>query len=238
MAVFLFVVALQGLSKGGLSGIGMMSMPLLILVMPPAAAAGLMLPILMIQDAFSVWLYRGHWSWSNLRVLLPGAMMGIAIGFVLFATLPHKPLLGILGVITLSFAVHGLIRRRAPAKTPRTGVGVFLGAVSGFTSTILHQGGPPFQIYLLPQKLARDTFVGTSVLFFAIVNAIKLPGFIWLGQLTREGVIVAAVSAPFALGMTFLGRALVSRIAPERFYIIIYVLLAAVGVKLLVDAFI
>ena len=46
------------------------------------------------------------------------------------------------------------------------------GATAGFTSQIAHAGGPPFQIYVLPRRLPRDTFIGTSAIFF--MSASKL----------------------------------------------------------------
>lgn len=236
IAVFMLAVSLLGLSKGGLAGIGLVSMPLMLLVMPPAAAAGLILPILMIQDCLSLWLYRGQWHWGNLRLLLPSAGAGIVVGLALFAVMPERWLLAMLGTLTVSFAVRGLLRARAPARTPHPIMGVALGALSGFTSTVLHQGGPPVQIYLLPQKLPRDVFVGTTIVFFAALNWAKLPGFVWLGQITREGLIIAAVSAPFALLMTWVGAWIVRRIDPVRFYTIIHVLLVLVGCELLLEA--
>lgn len=236
IAVFALAVALLGLSKGGLSGLGLFAMPLMLFVMPPAAAAGLMLPILMTQDSLSVWIYRRHCDWGNLKVLLPGAFLGIVVGLLSFAVLPAEAMLFVLGAITLVFAIRGLVTRGAPAKVAHPAIGVFLGAVSGFTSTVLHQGGPPFQIYMLPQRLPRDVFVGTSVVFFAVVNVTKLPGFIALGQLTAHNLTIALAAAPYALFMTWVGAQLVRRIAVERFYVIVHWLLALVGVKLLADA--
>lgn len=237
IAVFLLAVGLLGLSKGGLAGVGMVSMPLMLFVMPPAAAAVLMLPILLIQDSYSLWLYRGKWDVPNLRLLLPAAGVGIVAGFALFAVLPPRPMLGILGAVTLLFALRALLTPGVPARTPPRIVGWVLGAITGFTSTVLHQGGPPFQMYLLPQRLPRDVFVGTSVAFFAIINVVKLPGFVWLGGITQEGLVIALVSAPFSLAMTWLGARLTRMLSVERFYLVIQVLLAAVGVKLLADAF-
>lgn len=236
IAVFALAVALLGLSKGGLAGMGMMAMPMLLLVMPPATAAGLMLPVLMTQDALTIWIYRGKWDIWNLKILIPGALLGIAIGFVSFAIMPERVLLFLLGAVTLAFALRGLLAGKAPARVPHPAVGVFLGAVSGFTSTILHQGGPPFQIYMLPQRLPRDVFIGTTVIFFGAVNLIKLPGFIALGQLTQHNLTIALIAAPWALFMTWVGSKIVRRIEVERFYIIIHWLLALVGVKLLSDA--
>lgn len=236
IAVFAVAVALLGLSKGGLSGVGLMAMPLLLFVMPPAAAAGLILPVLVIQDVFSLWLYRGLWDGKNLRLLLPAAVIGVVVGLLSFAVLPQRALLFVLGAVTFVFAFRGLLQRRAPAKVGHPAVGFLLGALSGFTSTVLHQGGPPFQIYMLPQRLPRDVFVGTSIVFFAVVNWVKVPGFIALGQLTRENLTIALVAAPYALAMTWVGAKIVRRIEPERFYLIIHALLAAVGLKLLGDA--
>ncbi|MEM6847049.1 MAG: TSUP family transporter, partial [Pseudomonadota bacterium] len=104
-----------------------------------------------------------------------------------------------------------------------------------FTSTVLHVGSPPFQIYLLPQKLPRDVFIGTTVTFFFLMNWMKLPVFIALGQLTGPNLLIALLVAPFALSMTFVGKRLASVIEPERFYLIIYLLLATLGLKLLWD---
>lgn len=235
ISVFMLATALLGLAKGGLSGFGLMSMPMLLLVMPPAAAAGIMLPVLMTQDVLSMWIYRRRWDRPNLALLLPAAIAGILVGILLFALLPQGPLLLVMGAVTVAFAARGLTRLGAPAEKPPALVGAVLGFISGFTSTVLHQGGPPFQMYLLPQKLPREVFAATTVAFFFVINWIKLPGFIALGVLTREGLIVAAVAAPFALLCTWLGARLVRLLDPARFYLIIHILLLAVGVKLVWD---
>ncbi|WP_332461256.1 sulfite exporter TauE/SafE family protein [Acuticoccus mangrovi] len=215
---------------------GMMAMPLMLLVLPPGPAVGLMLPILMTQDAFSIWIYRGRWDVGNLKLLLPAAGVGVLIGMALFVVMPQRAMLGVLGTVTLGFAIRGLVVRQAPARVPHRAVGWVLGTLSGFTSTVLHQGGPPFQIYLIPQRLPRDVFAATTAAFFAIVNFAKLPGFIALGQMTREGLIVAAIAAPFALLMTWVGSRVVMKISPAHFYPLINLILASVGIKLITDA--
>ena len=55
-------VVVLGISKGGFSGIGMVSTPLLALVMPPLQAAAILLPIILLQDALSCWIYRREWD--------------------------------------------------------------------------------------------------------------------------------------------------------------------------------
>ena len=101
---------------------------------------------------------------------------------------------------------------------------------------IANAGGPPFQIYVLPQRLPRDVFVGTGVLFFALVNWIKVPPYIALGQFTRDNLATSVALFPLAIASTWAGVLLVRRVSGERFYTIIYVLLTMVGLKLIWNA--
>ena len=73
--------------------------------------------------------------------------------------------------------------------------GVFWGAVSGFTSFVSHAGGPPYQIYVTPLRLAPRIFAGTMVVFFFIVNALKLVPYFFLGQFARANLLTSAVLA-------------------------------------------
>ena len=122
-----------------------------------------------------------------------------------------------------------------PAARLNRPAGWFWGAVAGFTSMIAHAGGPPFQIYVIPQRLPRDLFVGTGVMFFALVNLIKVPPYVALGQFTAENLLTSAVLFPLAIASTWAGVLLVRRVSGERFYDIVYVLLLLLGGKLVLD---
>ena len=50
-------VIFLGLAKGGFSGVATAATPLLALYLPPLEAAALLLPILICQDAISVYVY-------------------------------------------------------------------------------------------------------------------------------------------------------------------------------------
>jgi len=78
-------VALMGLAKGGFSGVGAMSMPLLALAISPVQAAAILLPILIVQDAVSVWAFRRDWDRKILLAMIPGALVGIVAGYLLAA---------------------------------------------------------------------------------------------------------------------------------------------------------
>ncbi|MFZ5796647.1 MAG: sulfite exporter TauE/SafE family protein, partial [Pseudomonadota bacterium] len=115
-------------------------------------------------------------------------------------------------------------------------VGTLLGVASGFTSQVAHAGQPPFQIYVLPRRLPRDVLVGTTAIFFAAVNWIKVPAYWALGQFNRDTLGVAALLLPVAIASTFAGVWLVRRVSPVRFYTAIYALMVLVGLKLIWDA--
>ena len=228
-------VLLIGLSKGGFAGLGLLSLPLLALVVSPVQGAAIMLPILIAQDVVTVWAYRRAWDSRNLAILLPGAALGIGLGYLLASRVSDAAVALAVGVISIAFAMRRLVAERRGAPAPmRPGVvsGLFWGVVCGFTSMIAHAGGPPFQVYVLPQRLARDIFVGTGAVLFAAINWIKLPPYVALGQFTRENLLTSAALFPLAVLATWLGVLLVRRISGERFYTAIYILLILVGLKL------
>lgn len=232
-------VTLLGLAKGGFSGLGLLSLPLMALVVSPVQAAAITLPILIVQDVVSVWAYRHAWDKRNVVLLVTGALSGILMGYLLAARVPDEAVKLAVGVISISFAVRRMILERravppaaAPADTPR---GLFWGWVTGFTSMIAHAGGPPFQIYVMPQKLPRDVFVGTGAIVFAILNWIKVPPYMALGQFTAENLATAAALFPVAIASTWAGVLLVRRVSGESFYTAVYGLLILVGAKLVYD---
>ncbi|QFU15443.1 sulfite exporter TauE/SafE family protein [Microvirga thermotolerans] len=232
-------VVLMGLAKGGFSGLGLLSLPLMALVVSPVQSAAIMLPILIVQDVVTVWAYRRSWDRRNIAILLPSAVVGIVSGYLLAARVSDAAVTLAVGIVSIAFAVRRLILERrktlpSPAKAdvPR---GLFWGGVIGFTSMIAHAGGPPFQIYVMPQRLPRDVFVGTGAVFFALNNWIKVPPYIALGQFTAENLATAAALFPVAVASTWAGVLLVRRVSGDRFYTLVYALLVLVGAKLAVD---
>jgi uncharacterized membrane protein YfcA len=236
-------IILLGLSKGGFVGVGALALPLLALVMPPVEAAAIMLPLLLIQDAVGVWAFRKTWDRSSLVVLLPGAVIGVVLGYLLAARVSEDVVLAVLGAISIVFALYRLWLHargaQAIAETTKDApaiIGVLLGVGSGFTSQIAHSGQPPFQIWVMPKRLPRDALVGTTAIYFAIVNWVKVPAYLALGQFTHHNLMISAVLAPIAILSTMAGVKLVRKVSSERYEVIIYWLMILVGAKLIWDA--
>ena len=185
-----FAVVLLGLAKGGLSGLGALATPILAQVVSPVAAAAILLPILVVQDAVSVWSFRHSWDRWIVGWMLPGALVGVVIGWVFAAVLPVVAVMAALGVITTGFGVWRLWIERggrtvAASRSPGW-VGMLFGTVAGFTSQIAHAGGPPFQMWVTPRRLPHQTYVGTNSVLFAIVNWAKVPAYVALGASAIE----------------------------------------------------
>ena len=66
-------VILIGLAKGGFSGLGLLSLPLMALVISPVQAAAILLPILIVQDVVSRLGLPRELGPANLAIMLPGA---------------------------------------------------------------------------------------------------------------------------------------------------------------------
>jgi len=234
--VTLLGVVLVGLSKGGLGGaFGLMGVPVLSLAMPPVLAAALLLPILLMMDAVSLMSWRRYRDWSLLKTLLPAAMVGIALGWVSAAVTPDAVVRLLVGIVALAFGARAVLGRFVGAPRHRPGMGWVWGAVSGFTSFVAHAGGPPFQVHVLPMRLDPRVYTGTSVLFFAVVNAVKVVPYAALGFLDARVLVSALVMLPLAVVAVLIGAAIVRRMRAEVFYPFTYAMVTLVGLKLVWD---
>src|SRR6476469_3604310 len=139
-----------GLGKGCLAGVGLIATPLLALTMPPLQAAAIVLPILLCQDAISVWVYRRQWSRWNLKVLLPGALVGVGIAWLFAAYVPNAYVEIAVGVTGVCFALYTWFGQvPMHPQSPSGPVGMFWGSLAGFTSTNNQVGAAPYQIHVL-----------------------------------------------------------------------------------------
>ena len=231
-------VLLMGISKGGFgSGAGLFATPLMALTVPIPQAAAIMLPILIVMDVTGLWAYRGRYSRENLRLILLGGMLGIALGTLTFRYFSDAWIRVILGAMSIAFVAQRYVGRSGarPPALRCTVRGLFWSTASGLTSTIAHAGGPPLSIYLLPQRLEKSQLVGTTVIFFAAVNAVKLIPYTWLGLFDTQNLTTSAVLIPLAPVGIWMGVKLMRRLPEELFYRICYGILLVVGAKLLWD---
>jgi len=234
-------VIFASVSKAGFgSGAAFAATPILALILPPAQAIGLMLPLLMLVDVAALRAYWRLWNWRIARWLLLGAPLGIVVGALLYKITDPNLFRLFIGIIALGFVGYRLVMRlhwisARERPFPPAG-GVLAGSVAGFTSFISHAGGPPVSVYLLAEGMGKTTFQATTVLTFWVINGLKFAPYAWLGIFTRDSLVADLYLAPFALIGAWLGvRA--HHMVPERvFFGLTYVMLTLTGAKLIWDA--
>lgn len=232
-------VLLYGIAKGGFGGnIAILSVPLMALVVSPQKAAAILLPILIVMDITALRTFRGRWDKPNLRIIIPAALIGVLLGGLTFRMLNDAHIQLMIGSIALLFVLNIWLRREEPpVREAAIMRGGFWGMVSGFTSFGIHAGGPPINVYLLPQKMDKTLLMGTIAVFFAVVNLAKLPAYIYLEQFNTASLLTSLALLPLAPVGVKMGFWMLQRSNERLIYQLCYVFLFFTGGKLLYDGF-
>lgn len=231
-------VLLTGLSKGGFGGaLAGIAVPLMALMVPPKQAAAIMLPILCVADLAGLKKFYGKWDAANLRIMIPGALVGVLIGTLTFEMMSERFIGLLIGGITVGFVLLNLLAGRSPRPPApaAVGKGSLLSALAGFTSFVTHAGGPPIMMYLLPQQMEKVRYVATINLFFLLTNAVKLVPYGMLGQFSAENLLASLALAPFAVVGVWLGVWLQDKVNHEWFYRIARLGMLATGIQLILQ---
>jgi uncharacterized membrane protein YfcA len=227
------------LSKGGLGGmLGALATPLMALVMPANQVLGLLLPIMLLADVFALSFNWQKWNGRLVWVLLPGAVIGVTIGTFFIARAPVSLLKIVLAVIALSFVVYKILEKRILGSLKyqeRTWHGWLAGTTAGFASSLAHSGGPPIIIYFMLLDVTPAVFVATSVLFFAILNWIKVPYYLYNHLFDFQRLWQIAWVIPIVPLGAWFGRWMATKISKKVFDAIMAVLLALTAVLLLIE---
>ncbi|MFY0635168.1 MAG: sulfite exporter TauE/SafE family protein [Vannielia sp.] len=241
MAVAVPAVIFAGVSKGGFgSGAAFAAAPILALAIDPRMAVGLMLPLLMLIDVFTLKSFWKQWHTPSALALALGSLPGIALAIWLFQVADVDTFRLLIGGIAILFVVYQLARTWGMLKIPDRPfdpvTGGLAGTVAGFTSFISHAGGPPVAVFLLAQGMGKTTYQATSVIVFWAINLLKFIPYAALGIFTRETAVLDLWLAPAALLGAWLGVK-AHHIVPEKpFFALTYVLLLLTGTKLIWDA--
>lgn len=227
-----------GMAKGGVPTIGMLAVPVISLVISPIKGAAVLLPIFILTDMVSVWLYRRSFSKPNLKILIPAGLIGVLVGWATASVISDRLVSILIGVLGIAFCFYIWFCKihLAPPKTPTVGRGILWGSLAGFTSFISHAGSPPYQIYVIPQRLEKLTFVGTTALVFAVINLAKVIPYANLRPYTADDLALALWLIPTALIGTYLGVHLTKRLAEAWFFRLIQIGLLLVSIKLILQS--
>ena len=239
-----------GLSKGGISGLGIVAAPLFALVFPPMESTGLVLVILICADLVSVSLFRRHAVWAHIIRLFPFAAAGIIGGYFvcqlllkypdhaqsqkLFGVMMGGILLGLVGLqIWRKQKTKGHEEKAAELVPQNWGMIIAFGILAGFTTMVANAAGPVMILYLLAMRLPKMEFIGTSAWYFLVLNLFKVPFSYDLGLINVQSLKVDAYFAPVAMISVVAGRWLVNFIDQELFEKLALVFTVLAALKLL-----
>ncbi|WP_158600533.1 sulfite exporter TauE/SafE family protein [Tessaracoccus antarcticus] len=173
--VLVAMVVLTGAATQRVSGMGfgLVSAPLLVLIMGP------FLGILLTNTlglTTSLIVLTQVWRQVELRklaLLAPPALLAIIPGAWVALNVPSAPLAIVVGSMTFSALLGMLLSERLRVFHGTTGA-VAAGALSGFMSVTAGAGGPAITLYALSTRWKHRSFVGTAQLCFAIITAASL----------------------------------------------------------------
>ena len=226
-----------GLGKGGLPGMGNLTVAMYAIVLPdPKLSVGVLLPILCASDIVAVRIYRKHAQVRDVARLLPWAIVGIILGYLCFQRLSSETVRVFMGGMLLGLTVLHFVHQRLSDKSAKTHglfLRSFLGILGGFATMIANAAGPVAAFYFISMRLPKVVFVGTTAWFFLVVNWIKIPFMIDLG-------IINTTWFPFSMAMmlpailaTLVAPHILKRIPQKTFSILIWFFIVLAAIKLL-----
>jgi uncharacterized membrane protein YfcA len=238
---------LVGLGKGGLPGIGNITIAIYAIIFPAKLSVGILLPILIIADIVTVCLYRRHALWLYIRKLLPWAWGGIFSGYLLLGVMDDGDVRGLIGwtllIMTAAHFVRLYLKKETAAFPDEEGsdkavvwrqrlLAAGTGVGGGFASMVANAAGPIAALYLIIAGLPKHAFVGTAAWFFLIVNLSKAPFMVAREMITPATLIVSVILSAFAIGGVFFGRWLIDHIQQKWFERLIWTFIIIAGARL------
>ena len=237
------------ISKAGFGGaMGSLSVPILIFVIPPKLALGVLLPLFLVTDVWVVYIWRNMLEKRILLVMCAFGIFGQIVGWLLFDYLNEQILTGLIGAIALITAFNYALGRIRPMKKTTAEISISVSkrifqraaiwcGLSGISSFVSLSGGIPAQIFLLPHALARQSFVGTLCVYFFVINIMKIPFYIEIGIFSESTFNISLwLLLVIPIGV-FIGKWLNTHMSDRIFYDISHVGLLAMGIKLLLSIF-
>ncbi len=254
-------VLVIGIAKSGFGGgVGILAVPMFVWAMGPKFGLGAMLPLLIAADVLSVYHHWGKWDRQNLKVLLPGSILGIVAGAAVLAWLllssgeggtlaagdastgqsqlaaaEHKMKVAI-GVICVLYVVSSVARARyAPHWRWQADwwTGSTSGALAGLVSTLAHAAGPVITIFMLGQHLSKQKFIGTAVIYFFLINTLKLIPYGLLGMIDTATLGFGLWLLPLVPVGTYAGAHLNRVMSETLFRNVVMTIVFLTGVKMI-----
>ncbi|CAM2857005.1 sulfite exporter TauE/SafE family protein [Vibrio rarus] len=225
-------VLIYGIAKGGFGGaLGVISVPIMCFVVSPQTAASILLPILCVMDLFAVSEHRRNVLMSEIKFMLPPAVLGIVLASLFMGMLDESFIAIFIGLLSLAFSINYFLTHKV--KCLSNTMARVMCVLSGVASTAIHSGGAPISIYIYPKGFPKRQLMGTLALFFCLMNLIKLVPYSLLGGFNTQNLLTSLVLMPLAPIGVKMGVYLLDKIDQKVMYNLCYGILFLSGIKLI-----
>lgn len=229
---------LVGFSKTGISGFLMPVIPIIASVFGGKESTGVILPLLIIGDIFALYYYNRHAKWTDIKKLLPWAILGLIIGVIVGNYINDKQFKMVISISVLLclFTVIYTEKKGESLNIPQNKwVYALAGIITGFTSMIGNAAGPIFSVYLLSMNFKKNDFMGTTAWFFFLINLSKVPlQVLFWHNISFKSILLGVGMIPAIAIGAFLGMIMIKKINEKSFRYIIIAMTAIVSIKLLI----
>lgn len=241
-AVLVTGAMLVGLSKSGIPGIGILAVAVFQWIIPPKEATGLVLPLLIVGDIAAVATYREHTQWRHVLRLFPWTAAGVVAGYLVFRRIDDRAASVLIGVILLGMLGLHLWRKWTVGKDKLeheieahgAWFAPVIGILAGFTTLIANAAGPLMILYLLAMGLPKMKFLGTSAVYFFVLNLFKVPFMAHLGAISVPSLEINLWLVPAVLAGSWLGKVVAGRVSQRVFEWIALALTFVSAVRMIV----
>ncbi len=230
-----------GLNKGGLTGLGILPTLLFAIIFDPRQSTGLVLPLLIVGDICAVVIYRRVVLWDVFWRMLPPALIGIIIGYLLMGPItiggvnlgiPPAIYGHIIGWLILAMLALQLVRGAYGEKLDRFfeshSFGVAMGVLVGISTMLANAAGPVSTLYFVSVGLPKWNLIGTSAFLFFVINLCKVPFSASLGLTNGISLTMAVVLLPLVVVGFFGGRKLAA-VLPQKIFDRFLLVCTAIG---------
>ncbi len=198
-------------SARGASGFGAAAaMPLLGLVLPLKVLVPAWTLIGIAAGTALMGSDRKKIAWGEVVKLVPGTLIGIAVGLYVFTKVSSDTLAKWLGILVLSyglFSLWGTFGGKAKPHIPAKLAALLGGIGGGMTGTVVGtMGSTFFAIYFDAIRLGKDHYRATMTAILLTLTVVRGIGYFAVGEFTREVFEVAAFLFPSMLIGIFIGN--------------------------------
>lgn len=211
---------LIGMAKTGLHGVAMPTVPLLALMFGAKDSTGLALGMLVAADIMAVLYYHRHADWAVLWRVFPAAGVGVVLGTLMGDLITDAGFaLAMVIFIVVSLLLMVWQELKQSVWVPKHPVfAVSAGVLGGVTTMVGNMAGPVMSLYLLSQRLPKQTYIGTVAWFFLAVNLFKIPFHVFAWEtITVDTALVNCLMVPIIGLGAWIGIQLVKRIGDKNY---------------------